>query len=67
MAKVKDYITLIPVDDKMLEIKVKVLPRGTKNKSRWEEVCIWGKAYAEDNKLDSGRVDKIITQRRYGN
>ena len=66
MAKVKDYTTLIPMDDQMLEIKVKVLPRGAKNKSRWEEVCNWGKSYAKDNELDTGSVDKIITQRRYG-
>ena len=66
MANTKDYTTFIPMDDKLLEIKVKVLPRGSKNKSRWEEVCQWGKNFSKTNRLNSPRIDKVISQRRYG-
>jgi hypothetical protein len=66
MAKTKDYTTFIPVDDKLLEIKVKVFPRGTKNKSRWEKVCQWGRNFAKENKLSPKQVDRIVSQRRYG-
>lgn len=65
MKNIKDYTTFIPVDDRLLEIKVKVLPRGSKNKSRWEEVCLWGRKFAKANRLSSKQLDKIISQRRY--
>jgi len=66
MNKAKDYTTFIPMDDKLLEIKVKVLPRGSKNKSRWDEVCQWGEKFAKANKLSPKQIDKAISQRRYG-
>ncbi len=65
MDKTKDYTTFISIDDKLLEIKVKVLPRGTKNKSRWEEVCQWGRSFAKENKLSPNQVDRTVSQRRY--
>jgi len=66
MKNIKDYTTFIPMDDRLLEIKVKVLPRGSKNKSRWEEVYQWGKNFSKTNRLKSSRIDKVIFQRRYG-
>jgi len=66
MNKTGDYTTIIPVEGKLLEITVKVLPQKTKKTSRWEEICQWGRDFSEQKKISPNKVDKIVANRRYG-
>jgi len=66
MNKTDGYTTIIPVDDKLLEVTVKVLPQKTNRGSRWENICQWGQNFAKQKKISPNKVDKIITDRRYG-
>lgn len=66
MNKANNYTTIIPVDDKLLEVTVKVLPQKIKEASRWENICQQGQDFAKQKKISSNKVDKIISKRRYG-
>mgnify|MGYP003394111576 CR=1 FL=1 len=66
MNKTDGYKTLIPVDDKLLEVTVKVLPQKNNKTSRWENICQWGQNLAKQKRISPDQVDKIITYRRYG-
>lgn len=66
MSKTDGYTTLISVDDKLLEVTVKVLPQKANEASRWENVCQWGQDFAKRKKISSNKIDKVIAKRRYG-
>lgn len=66
MNKAGDYTTLIPVDDKLLEVTVKVISQKKKTTSHWEEICQWGRDFSKRKKISSNKVDRIIANRRYG-
>ena len=66
MNKANNYTTIIPVDDKLLEVTVKVLPQKTNGASRWENICQWGQNFAKQKKISSNKVDEVIGKRRYG-
>jgi len=66
MNKTGDYTALIPVDDKLLEVTVKVIPQKKKTVSHWEEICQWGRDFSKQKKISPNKVDRIIAKRRYG-
>lgn len=66
MNKANNYTTIIPVDDKLLEVTVKVLPQKSKEASRWENICQWGQSFAKQKKVSPDKVNTTISKRRYG-